>query len=330
MMVSPSEGVLSVQLAGLTGLPHAEGKGTVVVQVVATLLQGSRREQRASTALLYCTSNVAWPEDEVLEFGGVLQSGHVFLDVYAHYGVELPGSDARAPLAVPSSSSLLGKVAICVDELEPDAPKAATRQLLVGSLEFHVRYGRVHGAAHAAARAHAPPVRIELVVPAADPAADPAVQPHVKLTRRRPSAPQAQPLAQIAPLATTESDGESVDEESEIDAQLRELVLDGVFEHETAAGAEPDRATRAQQCYRILELLASNASTTPAALLKKLARDATVRVAHRAKSEPSTTSKQNVSTLRRHSWAFGCALGRARACVIFPLARPSPRHAAAR
>jgi hypothetical protein len=59
---SPAAGVLSLQLGQLTGLPHRPSGS--VVQLVATLLQGSRREQRTSVPLPYADS-VTWPQDEV-------------------------------------------------------------------------------------------------------------------------------------------------------------------------------------------------------------------------------------------------------------------------
>mmetsp|Transcript_43419 Transcript_43419/g.107326 ORF Transcript_43419/g.107326 Transcript_43419/m.107326 type:complete len:1401 (-) Transcript_43419:84-4286(-) len=155
----PAAGVLSLQLESLTGLPPRGADESSVVQIVATLLQGSRREQRTSAPLQYA-GTAEWAEDEVLEFGGVLQSARLFFDVYAHRGVSLPADGV--PASAPTSSTLLGKVAVCVDELAVDTPLRATRRLLVGSVRFRIAYTCIQGVPSRPVTMHAPPLELRL------------------------------------------------------------------------------------------------------------------------------------------------------------------------
>jgi len=153
-------GVLSLQLEGVAELPPSES-GDMVVQAIATLLQGARREQRVSEPLAYA-SDLRWADDEVFEFGGVLQSARVFVDVYAHVGAALPSgaSPGGHSMRPPASSRLLGKVAICVDELAADTPTSLTRRLLQGSMRLHAHFACVQGVPEAPARVHPPPMDV--------------------------------------------------------------------------------------------------------------------------------------------------------------------------
>ncbi|KAG8469414.1 hypothetical protein KFE25_005869 [Diacronema lutheri] len=333
-----SSGVLSIRLEELSDLPlnpvaHPDGSA---VQVVATLLQGSRRDQRTSAPLAYA-STASWAEDEVLEFGGVLRGARLFLDAYAHHGVQLPvAGDEDAVEALPlRGSSLLGKVAVCVDELPSDMQLSATRPLLVGRLRFRLAYACAHGSVGEPVGVHAPAVRVRLSAPddAHDSLGAEAVPPlplhSLRAGQRRRPSLNGRPLAQLgrAPSIVV-SEAEDDDELELLLAQLAgethpadddaNEAAGGANASETdahatlAAMSGPD-AARVLRQHRVLSLLGARSLASPTSLLLQLARKHTSPAPRghaaapagsaAASSDGASKPPSGRPSPRRHSWA---------------------------